>query len=130
MDTVIATAKPKRSKNELWGKWIDKSRFLILHPLNQNGAAVIEGAFANLLFSVQISYESSEWGDITHLWIRRHDGQPPVWREMQRIKDELIGPERTAVEVYPARADLIDAAPMYHLWVLPEGFKLPFSLAQ
>jgi len=118
----------RRLKNEVWGKWVSTPEVLKIHPLNRHGEQFITAAYYNLVFSVQVSIEPTEWGEITHLWIRRHDGNPPVWREMQRIKDDLIGADRTGVEVYPTSEELVNAAPMYHLWVLPEGFKLPFSI--
>lgn len=51
----------------------------------------------------------------------RHD-----WREMQRLKNEIIGPQYDAVEIYPDEAKLVDNANQYHLWVLLD-LKLPFG---
>ena len=56
----------------------------------------------------------------THLGVSSLSGERPSWWEMQRIKNELAGPETTAVEVYPPQADVMDAADMFHIWVLPE----------
>jgi hypothetical protein len=68
-------------------------------------------------------------GRIERLLVRRNDAQPVrSWADLQRIKDELIGPERTAVEVYPPASELVDDANCYHLWALPPGAALPFSL--
>jgi hypothetical protein len=78
--------------------------------------------------SVQISADATDWGDVTHLWIKRHDGKPVTWKEMQRVKNELAGFERLGVEMYPPQSAVVDVANMYHLWVLPEGFWLPFGL--
>ncbi len=50
------------------------------------------------------------------------------WAEKQRIKNELFDAEAVAIEVFPAMSELVDEANMYHLWVLPDGMKLPFSL--
>lgn len=61
-----------------------------------------------------------------HLAITSLSAARPTWPEMQRIKDEIAGPEATAVEVYPPQAEIVDHADMYHLWVLPAP--LPFSL--
>ena len=47
------------------------------------------------------------------------------WRHFQRIKNEICGPEREAIELYPAESRLIDEANQYHLWVFPEGMNLP-----
>ena len=35
---------------------------------------------------------------------------------------------RTAVQMYPAMSNLIDEGNVYHLWVLPEAYELPFGL--
>lgn len=40
----------------------------------------------------------------------------------------VVGPERVAVEIYPAESDVMDQANMRHLFVLPEGTPPPFSL--
>jgi len=64
-----------------------------------------------------------------HLAIRRIDERPiEGWDDLQRIKDELAGPERVAVEMYPARSELMDQANMRHLFVLPDGEPAPFSI--
>lgn len=68
-------------------------------------------------------------GDGTvHLGVSSLSGNRPSWWEMQRIKDEIAGEAATAVEVYPPRDEVIDAADMFHIWVLPGP--LPFSLAR
>lgn len=124
----MAKAKRKKPKSytpqsEFWGAWEDKSHLLKFHP-----DPAMTRAYGNLVISVQVSEAETEWGTVTHLWVRRHDGRPLHWKHMQRIKNELVGEERTAVEVYPAQADLVDVANMYHLYVLPEGYQLPFGL--
>lgn len=120
--------KLKRTGKEAWGVWEDRSYTLIYHPRHKTEPGFFSQAFVNLVVSVQVSHEQTDWGTVTHLWVRRHDEQPMTWAEMQRIKDELVGAERIGVEVYPAQSALVDAAHIYHLWVLPEGFKLPFGL--
>lgn len=57
------------------------------------------------------------------LWlsIKRLDKAPiHDWRDMQRIKNELVGPEHEAVELYPAESRLVDTSNQFHLWVLKE----------
>lgn len=52
-----------------------------------------------------------------HLSIKRIDQEPVHdWRDLQRIKNELIGPECEAVELYPAEERRVDTANQYHLW--------------
>jgi len=53
----------------------------------------------------------------THLAIRRHDGGVVgSWLHKQQIKNQLLGPECEALELYPAQSRLVDAGPVYHLW--------------
>lgn len=70
-----------------------------------------------------------EWPDgYTHLSIKRHDRMAARdWRHMMQIKNEVVGPEREAVELFPAESRLVDTANEYHLWVLPEGERFPFG---
>jgi len=58
----------------------------------------------------------------THLSIRRNDREPiHDWRDLYAIKCAVCGPEREAIEIYPAWSRCVDAANQFHLWVLPEG---------
>jgi hypothetical protein len=49
------------------------------------------------------------------------------WQDFQRIKNELVGEEREAVELYPAESRLIDTSNAWHLWCPPEGTEWPFG---
>jgi hypothetical protein len=62
---------------------------------------------------------------VRHLAVSSLSGIRPTWPEMQRIKDELAGVDATAIEVYPPKAEVIDQADMFHIWVL-RG-RLPFG---
>ena len=64
-----------------------------------------------------------------HMCIRRRDGEPcKDWRDHQRIKNELIGPEYEAVELFPAESRLVDTANEYHLWAHPSPkYRFPFG---
>lgn len=70
----------------------------------------------------------TSWGIVKHLCIRNAANTDIKWSEKQRIKNEVVGPERIAIEVFPKISQLVDEANMYHLWVLPEGIELPFRL--
>jgi hypothetical protein len=67
-----------------------------------------------------------------HLDIRRHDGGDcKNWRELQQIKNEIVGPEHEAVELFPAESRLVDTANQYHLWVhVSSHFRFPFGFAE
>lgn len=89
----------------------------------------LPGACLNLVYSVQFFERASDWGTIDHLVLRRHDGGVAFpWSDLQRIKDELCGAERVAVEVFPPQSQLVDDANCRHLWALPAGYALPFGL--
>lgn len=54
---------------------------------------------------------------VIHLSIKRNDkGTLRDWRHLQRIKNELVGAEVEAVELFPADSRLVDEANQYHLW--------------
>jgi hypothetical protein len=52
----------------------------------------------------------------------RHD-----WREFQRIKNELCGPNFEACELYPSEERLVDTANQFYIFCLPEGLTFPFG---
>lgn len=89
----------------------------------------------NDLYQVSVVCMKPDHGEIppekkglVHLSVHRHDRHPVAdWRHMQQIKNEVMGPDRWALEVYPPEEFLVDAANEYHLWVLPEGHDLPFA---
>lgn len=64
----------------------------------------------------------------THLSCKREDRLPlHDWRQLQQIKNEICGPERWGLEVYPAESCIVDTSNEYHLWVLPEGHTVPWG---
>lgn len=69
---------------------------------------------------------------IIHLSIKRIDKQPVHdWRDFQTIKNELVGPENEAVELYPAESRLVDTSNQYHLFVFRDKtFRLPFGFEE
>lgn len=70
-------------------------------------------------------------GTCWHLSIKRLDKGPiHDWRDLQRIKNELVDPEAEAVELYPAESRLVDTANQYHLWTMPVGVHFPFGFQE
>lgn len=49
------------------------------------------------------------------------------WRDFQRIKNEIVGPEAEGVELYPAESRLVDTANQYWLYCFPR-MKLQFGM--
>lgn len=58
---------------------------------------------------------------------RRNKAAVHDWRHLQQIKNEILGPDREAVELYPAEARLVDTSNQYHLFALPAGKTFPFG---
>lgn len=65
---------------------------------------------------------------LIHLSIKRIDRQPiHDWRDLQEIKNQLVGPEHEGMELYPAESRLVDTSNQYHLFVLKDEGRLPFG---
>lgn len=60
---------------------------------------------------------------IWHLSIKRHDKAPIMdWRDLQDIKNKLVGKEHEAIQLFPAESRCVDSANQYHLWAfMKEG---------
>lgn len=66
---------------------------------------------------------------VIHLSIRRNDrNEVHDWRDLQEIKNLLVGKEYIGVEIYPRENDVVDTANQYHLWVFKDkNFRFPFG---
>ena len=72
--------------------------------------------------------ESEGTPDAIHLSIRNQDRSAKHdWRDFQRIKNQLAGPEWEAVEIYPAESRLVDSANQYHLWCFQFSLGIGFN---
>jgi hypothetical protein len=66
-----------------------------------------------------------------HLSFKRNDrAAVRDWRHFQAIKNEVAGPEREAIEIFPPESMLVDAANEYHLFVLPESQMSPLGFIE
>jgi len=110
----------KRRASGDWGGWE------ILPLPNGTGGGgwnkEIREARRNKVFSVLLRPIPN--GSV-HLAISSLSGIRPTFYEMQRIKNDIFGPESTAIEVYPPQSELVDDADMFHLWSVDP---LPFSI--
>jgi hypothetical protein len=73
-------------------------------------------------------YQMFQGNPLWHLTIERLDlALCHDWQVFQTIKNEIVGPEYEAVEMYPAHSRLMDEANKYHLWILApnDNEKLP-----
>lgn len=86
------------------------------------------GIMMNSRYIVHMYEHFTPLGMVIQLSIARNDKKTiKDWRDMQRIKNELVGPDREAVELYPSESRLVDTSNQYHLWVLPKGMIFPFG---
>ncbi len=123
-----AAALERRAlKSGDWGEWRATPLPAGL-PSSSGWCREVRRVYANDLYVVLVRPAQTAWGEVHHLAIRTASNLEPPWRDKQRIKTELFGPERTAVEVMPPAAELVDEADMYHVWVLPLSAPLPFSI--
>ena len=69
---------------------------------------------------------------VIHLSIKRLDKEPiHDWRDLQKIKNELVGPEIEMWECYPKESQLVDTANQYHMWGFDTEQKLiPFGFSE
>jgi hypothetical protein len=75
---------------------------------------------------------SADFPAMWHLSIKRHDRYPVFnWRDVQTLKNELIGPENEAVQLFPAESRLVDGANQYHLFCLKDPkIRFPFGFRE
>ena len=55
-----------------------------------------------------------------HIYKKKDKKAIHDWRHFQQIKNELVGSEVEALEIYPAESRLHDAVNQYHLFCLPK----------
>jgi hypothetical protein len=90
----------------------------------------LRACYLNNIYSVQVFARAREgMTEALHLVIRRHDEEEiRGWSDLQRIKNEIAGSDRVAVEIYPREEDVIDEANLRHLFVLGPGELAPFTI--
>lgn len=75
-------------------------------------------AFVNSLYRVELFETPASGPHFIHLGIQRLDQRPyKEWKHLQQIKNEIVGEEYEAIELFPAESRLVDAGHQYHLWV-------------
>lgn len=117
----------KEAAKSGWGEWIE-----CLSDIPK--ASLPEGivvAWKNNVFTVQMYlYEDAAVsGVFTVFGIRRHDKSPTIsWDDLMRIKNEIAGVDRWAMEMYPPQDQLVDVANMRWLWCGPKGSGMPIGM--
>jgi hypothetical protein len=117
----------KRSGNPAKAAWVPMTQ----GPLNPSMVShnpESREAWGNDLYQCTVQYTDEVHGrnGVMALSIKRHDrAAVRDWRHLQQIKNDVAGPEREAVELFPAESRLMDTSNQYWLWVAPVGAAYP-----
>lgn len=77
----------------------------------------------------QVLSTRAPWGSTRHLVVERDDGKDGItWEQLQAAKDEALGPDVVAVEVYPAAGDVVNEVNRRHLWEVPSDLLAGLTL--
>ena len=70
--------------------------------------------------------------DVIWLSLQRVDGKAiHSWKDLQDIKNQLVGPNHEAIEIYPAESRLVDTSYQYHLWVFSDPtYRVPLGYTE
>jgi hypothetical protein len=121
---VVAKRKKKNWDDVLWAPFEE-----IDPPIGDDLPDALRGFgegekwLANSIYVVRVRMlqSTAPFGGVIHLTVVTHDHQPRHdWRELQRIKNEIVGEAVEAVEVFPSEDRLVDCSNAYHLFCLPQ----------
>jgi hypothetical protein len=72
-------------------------------------------------FQVTDSRCNTPFGWTTHLKVMRRDGKDGItWDQLQAIKNEYLGEDAWAIEVFPPNHAFVNEVNMRHLWLIPQ----------
>lgn len=112
-----------RRSSKKWSAWVSRPEWAT-HPDALKGCVK---CWPNDRYGVQLIVSNG----LHVLMVRRHDeGDDFPWRDLQRIKDELVGEDREAVQVFPKKSEIVDEADMAHIWLVPEDEGLPLYIRE
>ena len=128
--TELNKMSPEQEKD-----WVDKvgaqyggrvTREEALKELRLNDTLEV---WKNDIYLVLVARNNEEYNGWVHLSFRRNDREPVTdWRHKQLIKNQLVGEECEAAELFPAESRLGDTANQFHLWCWPEeSERFPFG---
>ena len=77
-----------------------------------------EDVYVNDLYEVHVDYDF----DIPHLSIKNKEKSTDIpWQHKQWIKNDILGEEFEACELFPDESRLLNTANQYHLWGFKKG---------
>tara|TARA_R110000765_G_scaffold187638_2_gene293171 strand:- start:558 stop:1097 length:540 start_codon:yes stop_codon:yes gene_type:complete len=85
-------------------------------------ADVADETWGNDRYTIGVHLLGADRDGFIELAIHNHKRTPHVpWRHLQQIKNEILGSEREAVQIFPAESRLVDTANEFWLYVYPTG---------
>lgn len=78
-------------------------------------------------YTAQVVHRQTPWGMVRHLKVHRRDGKPVTagWDVLQRIKNDMLGEDTTAIEIFPAEADVVEEVNYRHFFEVPHPETIP-----
>lgn len=121
------TAERIQATAQAVGVSIEKAKAII-----EEAAGVADKATMWVNSRYQVIKTTDMDSGLVWLTIKRLDQQPiRSWRDLQRIKNALVGPECEGMELFPATSRCVDMANQYHLWAMPDpSFRFPLGFAE
>jgi hypothetical protein len=102
--------------------WTD---FIVTKNLDAVGARLV----VNSRYQVAMKgpYKDDHFGLFMELSIKRRDKEAILdWRDMQKIKNDLVGKETTMIQIFPPEKHLVDTANQYYFYVF-QNYEFPFG---
>lgn len=111
--------------------WVPMERLPMPEHIVQHhtrmGVAVPDEVWANDIYEVFCTHDVDNAS--AHLSIKRYDRAAiRNWRHFQQMKNEILGEDVEAIELYPAETRLADNANQYHLWAFAPGEQIPVGM--
>jgi hypothetical protein len=83
---------------------------------------ISDETWGNDRYTVSVHLLDGDRDGFVEFAVHNHNRTPHVpWRHLQQIKNEVLGPDREAVQLFPAEDRLVDTANEYWLYVYPVG---------
>ena len=131
-------SKKKPTPKKVWQPLVrdpdwyrDQKRAEVAETVRAKFPDISDGALDDLIsdetwgndrYTVSVHLLDGDRDGFVELAVHNHNRTPHVpWRHLQQIKNEVMGADREAVQLFPAEDRLVDTANEYWLYVYPVG---------
>lgn len=125
--------KPKKPWQPLVRMQLQHSTNGVALELAKQIAKSVDEVWGNDRYTVTVRKQEPRNGEgptLAHLSIHDHERTSRHdWRDFQNIKNDILGKEEEAIELYPAESRLVDMSNEYHLWCFI-GLRLPIGFQE